>query len=454
MSATFTGGVTATNFYGNAATATSSTNATNASNTTIAVSNVGSAVYPTFVSATSGNQAHNVNTSLSFIPSTGTLSATNLSATTGTLTGNMTASGFSVPGGLSSQVLLANGTYSAASNLLSATYVPFSGANAGVNLNGQSLVNVNNLTGVSATFTGGITSASFNGALIGNVTGTATTASNLIGNLTGSIPYQSGANTTTMLAPTSAGQVLTLSGTSGAYYPVWQTAQGGGGGFTSITGASNQILVNNLTSAVTSGTISLTLPQSIGTTSNVQFANITASSASISGLLSGTSETLSGNLTVSSNLTASGTAVNFGNATVTANALTLTNDLAVSSGGTGVSNLVVKLSTFTGSQSTLTSALSDATALKTVYLGNLSSNPNGNSYSVTLPSPSINKGKTFIIKIYSTSSFARTFVIKRNGSENIENAGADYSYTSGAAAFTKTFSLISDGTDWWIESNF
>lgn len=52
--------------------------------------------------------------------------------------------------------------------------------------------------------------------------GTATRASNLVGATVGSVPYQSGSNATTLLAPGSAGTVLTSGGTGAA--PSWQNA--------------------------------------------------------------------------------------------------------------------------------------------------------------------------------------------------------------------------------------
>lgn len=60
----------------------------------------------------------------------------------------------------------------------------------------------------------------------GVMTGTATQANNLNGTTVGSIPYQSAANTTTLLAPGTAGHVLTSQGTGQP--PVWAASGGGG----------------------------------------------------------------------------------------------------------------------------------------------------------------------------------------------------------------------------------
>jgi hypothetical protein len=69
--------------------------------------------------------------------------------------------------------------------------------------------------------------------------------------------------------PTDA-QVLTYSSTLHA----WHAASAAGGGVTSITGTANQVIASAATGAVT-----LSLPQSIGSTSNVTFATVTASGA-------------------------------------------------------------------------------------------------------------------------------------------------------------------------------
>lgn len=61
-------------------------------------------------------------------------------------------------------------------------------------------------------------------ATTGNAT-TATTATNIAGGSGGSIPYQSAANTTALLANGTAGKVLTANGTTVA--PSWETAAGG-----------------------------------------------------------------------------------------------------------------------------------------------------------------------------------------------------------------------------------
>ena len=87
------------------------------------------------------------------------------------------------------------------------------------------------LGGTSTTLAGltSVTSTTFVGALTGNATSatsatTATTATNIAGGAAGSIAYQSGPGTTTMLAVGSNTQVLTLTGG----VPVWATPASGG----------------------------------------------------------------------------------------------------------------------------------------------------------------------------------------------------------------------------------
>ena len=94
--------------------------------------------------------------------------------------------------------------------------------------------------------------------------GSATTAGNIAGGATGSLPYQSAASTTTFLAAGTNGYVLTLAGG----VPTWAAATASG--VTSITGTTSQIIASASTGAVT-----LSLPQSIATSSTPTFAEVT-----------------------------------------------------------------------------------------------------------------------------------------------------------------------------------
>jgi len=66
----------------------------------------------------------------------------------------------------------------------------------------------------------------------------------------------------------TSGQLLTSNG-AGAL-PSWQNAPVS----TTITGTANQVLANGTSGSVQSGSVTLTTPQSIGTTSNVQFGSL------------------------------------------------------------------------------------------------------------------------------------------------------------------------------------
>jgi len=85
---------------------------------------------------------------------------------------------------------------------------------------------------------------------------TANTAVFLTGGSSGSIPYQAGSGQTTMLEKGTDGQVLTLA--SGL--PTWADATGGTGssGVSSVTGTTNQI-----TATPTTGAVQLSLPSTI-----------------------------------------------------------------------------------------------------------------------------------------------------------------------------------------------
>ena len=86
------------------------------------------------------------------------------------------------------------------------------------------------------TFAGGtiaLGTATATGGITGDLTGTASTATNLAGGAGGSIPYQSAAGTTAMLSNGTNGQVLTSSGGTAA--PTWTTVAGTG----DVTAAAN-----------------------------------------------------------------------------------------------------------------------------------------------------------------------------------------------------------------------
>ncbi|MFO0862814.1 MAG: hypothetical protein U0516_03770 [Candidatus Saccharibacteria bacterium] len=86
----------------------------------------------------------------------------------------------------------------------------------------------------------------------------------------GSIAYSNGSSYAFSTVG-SAGQLLT---SNGAGAPSWTTLSSSA--VTSVTGTANQVLVNATTGVAQTGAITLTLPQDIGTGSNVTFNNVTA----------------------------------------------------------------------------------------------------------------------------------------------------------------------------------
>ena len=136
------------------------------------------------------------------------------------------------------------------------------------------------------------------------VVGGATTSASIQGGGAGQIPYNSAANTTTFLAHPGAGYALTSVGTGTSV--AWQSIStlavtslsAGNGinvsgstgsvtvsniGVTSITGTANQITVASSLGS-SNGAITLSLPQSIASTSSPSFADITLTTGSNSTL--------------------------------------------------------------------------------------------------------------------------------------------------------------------------
>ena len=220
-STTFVGALT-----GNASTATSATTATNATNIAI-TDNTSSAstYYPVISSASTGNVgATTSSTKLSFVPNTGTLTATNFSG--------LASSATNIAGGTNLQI-------------------PYNtGAGA---------------TSFIAAPTIATTYLQYNGTGFAWATVTATTATNLAGGTLGSIPYQSALNTTLFLAgnATTTPQFVTSTGVAGlATAPT----------LTSSTGSGNVVLATSPT---------LVTP-ALGTPSALVGTNITGTASGLS----------------------------------------------------------------------------------------------------------------------------------------------------------------------------
>jgi|GEM_PF-688605 len=261
------------NTTGNAATATKLASTKNingvafdgSANITVPVNSVDDllsavSVYPLWTTAAGNNAAKISTTKLSFVPSTGILTAIGFSGSGAGLTNipNGSLSNNSMTIGTTNIAL--GGTSTTLAGLTSVTSASFTGALTGnvtgnvfgtsANVTGTVLI-ANGGTGQTTqqaainALAGGATSGQYlrgNGANIvlsgiqvadvpilnQNTTGnaaTATIANNLAAGAQGSIPYQTAANTTTMLAKGTAGQVLAMN--AGATAPVWSNVGSG-----------------------------------------------------------------------------------------------------------------------------------------------------------------------------------------------------------------------------------
>jgi hypothetical protein len=251
-------------------------NATNAAYTTITDSFDNFTCYPTYVTGNAGNLPQKVSsTKLSFVPSTGTLTADKFVGDGSSLTG-ITSTNFT--GALGGDV---TGTQ---------------GVTKVEKINGTSLALLN--TGILKNTAGtGIPSIAvaadfptLNQSTTGNAA-TATIATHIAGGLTGSIPYQIAVNTTGFLPIGTDGQILTLS--SG--YPSWQNV--------------------NLASV---GTIGST-PNASGASLISGILNLQPADGSNGGVISTSAQTIAGVKTFSSNAIVNGLTIGKGNNNIASN---------------------------------------------------------------------------------------------------------------------------------------
>lgn len=139
---------------------------------------------------------------------------------------------------------------------------------------------ISGLTTTSSPTFAAVTATTFTGALSGN----ATSATNLAGGVMGSVPYQSGAGTTTFLAPGTSGYILQTKGAGLA--PVWVDSASLSA-VSSVAGRTGAVV---LSQADISG---------LTTSSSPKFAAVTA--ATFTGNLVGNASTSSANISVLTN---------------------------------------------------------------------------------------------------------------------------------------------------------
>lgn len=195
----------------------------------------------------------------------------------------------------------------------------------------------------------------------------ATTATNLAGGSGGTVPYQSAAGTTAMLANGTAGQVLTSAGTTAA--PTWET--NGAGTVTSVAA---------LTLGTTGTDVSSTV--ATGTTTPVITLQLPTASTTNRGLLSSANwDTFNGKAEANQTMYIGTTAVaiNRGTAALTLAGITLTTpDIGTPSAGvlTNCSGTAASLTAgavtgFTPASGSLTLAGADALTLSTIGATNV-----------------------------------------------------------------------------------
>jgi hypothetical protein len=186
--------------------------ATNATNTAITDdTSTATSVYPTWVTTTTGDLPQKVSsTKLTFVPSTGVLSATGFSGSGSSLT-SLTAGNLS---GTIPSAVLGNSTV-----YIGTTAVALNRSSASISLTGTDID--------------------------GNA-GTATVATNVTGGAAGSLVYQTGSAATTTLALGTLGYVLTAGASAPAYVAQSTLSVGSA---TNATNATNTAITANSTNA-------------------------------------------------------------------------------------------------------------------------------------------------------------------------------------------------------------
>lgn len=248
-----------------------------------------------------------------------------------------------------------------------------------------------------------------------NLTSTPTNGQLLIGNGTG---YS--------LSTLTAGSNVTITNGAGT---ITISASGSVSGVSSITGTANQVLANGTSGSPTVGAITLTLPQSIGTASNVTFGQITANNGVvISGAISGGIFYANGSAQVvqdSSNLFWDATNHRLGLGT-TSPAFTLQ-----IGGGIGYKYV--------------SKAINYTLAITDTIIG---ANSSGGAITLNLPAVVPSAGWTCEIKDIGGAAATNNITISGNGN-NIDGASSIALTTNYSSV-----SIISNGTNYYIVSGY
>jgi hypothetical protein len=200
--------------------------------------------------------------------------ANNVTFANVTATGNLSNSYFTLANsaGTNGQVLTTDGAgVTTWATPAAVTVSSVTGSGAGISISPTTGAVVVTNTGVTSIVAGtNVSVSSATGAVTVNATDTNTTYNIDASTATGGANLNlTGSDATTDTVKFASGSGITVTRTDANTITINNTAAPGG--VTSITGTANQIIASSSTGAIT-----LSTPQSIGTTSNVNFNNITA----------------------------------------------------------------------------------------------------------------------------------------------------------------------------------
>jgi hypothetical protein len=307
--------------------------------------------------------------------------------------------------------------------------------------------------------TGVFTSTSFSGAGTG-LTGTAsslsiggnaatatsatssTTATNLAGGANGSLPYQTASGTTTFLAASTNGYLLTLSGG----VPTWAAASASSIAISDDTSSATayyplfaRATSGSVTTEYTSST-KLTYTPSTGTLTATTFSG-SISGSNVSGNISGNAANVTGVVALANGGTnANLTAVAGGAVYSTGSALAIT--------AAGTSGQVLTSNGSSAPTWTTVSVTPNVTNKTTTYSiattdGSIFCNATSAAFTVTLPTAVGVGGKTYSIK--KTDNSTNAIIIATTSSQTIDGLT-----TQTLGIYNAWLTLQSDGSNWQI----